>query len=391
MKRIIKLGMGLSVASMLALTACGTVGGNTGTTSTNSGGGSSTGKTILIGVETPTTGSSAKMGQDMDNAIKMAADEINAKGGILGKQIQLVYADDASDPQTAATAANKLVSEGVVAVVGGYASGAVLPASGIYHNAGIPMVVTAANSSKIPAQGYKDIFLINGTTTAQAQTAADYMTKTLHAKKIAIIDDNSAYSVDLADETKQAVLADGGQVVAEDAVDPNQSDFSTELTHLKSLHPDATYWTGYYAAGGLLLKQFKQLDVGGAFGVGDGSNDPTLAKIAGTANVEGVFTTTSPTPEFQPSAKNWVTKYQSEFNTAPGPYSALSYDGMRLLADAISRAGSTDKSAIIKALVSTNGFQTFGGPISFKSDGELAKSNFVVLVFKNGQYTMPNQ
>lgn len=390
MKTVSKLGMGLSIASMLALTACGAVGTQSGSGSTNASAGGNS-KTILIGVETPTTGSSAQMGEDMNNAIKMAADEINAKGGIGGKQIQLVYADDAADPQTAATAANKLVSEGVVAVVGGYASGAVLPASGIYHQAGIPMVVTAANSSKIPAQGYNDIFLINGTTIAQAQTAADYMTKKIKAKRIAIIDDNSAYAVDLADETKQSVTANGGQVVTVDAIDPNQSDFSTELTHLKSLNPDATYWTGYYAAGGLLLKQFRQLGVSGAFGVGDGSNDSTLAKIAGTSNVENVFTTTSPTPDFQPSAKAWVTQYQSQFKTEPGPYSALSYDGMRVLADAISRAGSTDKGAIIKALSETKGFETFGGPISFKSDGELAKSNFIVLVFKNGKYVLPNQ
>lgn len=387
MKALQKMGLGVSIASMLALTACGSVGTNT----SGSSGGNTSGGDILIGVQSPTTQSSAKMGQDMNNAIQMAADEVNAKGGIDGRKIKLVFADDACDPQTAAAAANKLVSQGVVAVVGGYCSGAVLPASGVYHSAGIPMVVTAANSAKIPAQGYNDIFLINGTTTAQAQTAADYMTKTLNSKRIAIIDDNSAYSDDLANQTKAAVIADGGQVIALDAVDPNQSDFSTELTHLKSLKPDATYWTGYYAAGGLLLKQFKQLGVPGAFGVGDGSNDPTLISIAGKANAEDVFTTTSPTPQFLPSAQSWVTKYTSEFKSAPGPYSALSYDGMRLLADAITRAKSTDKNAIIKALSQTNGFQTFGGPVSFKPDGELATSNFVVLVIKDGQYTLPKQ
>jgi branched-chain amino acid transport system substrate-binding protein len=377
MKALSKIWVALSVTSMLTLTACGIGGGG------NQGGGN----TITVGVETPTTGSSAKMGQDMNHAIQMAVDEINNKGGVLGKKITLTFADDAADPQTAAAAANKLVSQGVVAVVGGYASGAVLPASGVYHQAGIPMVVTAANSAKIPAQGYNNIFLVNGTTTAQAQTAADYMVHKLKGKRIAILNDNSAYSVDLANQTKQFVEQMGGQVVAFDAVNPQETDFTTELTKLKSLKPDATYWTAYYAAGGLLLKQFKQVGVPGAFGVGDGANDPTIIKIAGKQNAEDMFTTTSPTPQFIPSAKDWVQQYQSRFGEAPGPYSALSYDGMRVLADAISRAGSTDKDAIIKALAATKDFQTFGGPVSFKPDGELATSNFIVLVVKNGEYT----
>jgi branched-chain amino acid transport system substrate-binding protein len=381
MKALAKIWMALSVTSMLTLTACGIGGAGGG------GGNQGGGNTISIGVETPTTGSSAKMGQDMNHAIQMAVDEINNKGGVLGKKISLTFADDAADPQTAAAAANKLVSQGVVAVVGGYASGAVLPASGVYHQAGIPMVVTAANSAKIPAQGYNNIFLINGTTTAQAQTAADYMVHKLKGKRIAILNDNSAYSVDLANQTKKFVEQMGGQVVAFDAVNPQETDFTTELTKLKSLKPDATYWTAYYAAGGLLLKQFKQVGVSGAFGVGDGANDPTIIQIAGKQNAEGMFTTTSPTPQFIPSAKDWVKQYQTRFGEAPGPYSALSYDGMRVLADAISRAGSTDKSAIIKALAATKGFQTFGGPVSFKSDGELATSNFIVLVVKNGDYT----
>lgn len=326
------------------------------------------------------------MGTDMDNAIQMAANQLNAKGGVLGKKIKLTVADDACDPQTAATAANQLVSQNVVGVVGGYCSGAVLPASGVYHSAGMPMVVTAANSAAIPAQGYKDIFLINGTTVAQGETAADYMVKTLGAKRIAILNDNSAYSVDLANRTKNFVQQLGGQVIAFDAINPQETDFTTELTKLKGLHPDATYFTGYYAAGGLLIKQFRQLGVSGAFGVGDGANDPTLIKIAGVQNAQNVFTTTSPTPQFIPSAKNWVEQYQKEFNMAPGPYSALSYDGMRLMANAIKRAGSTNKAAIIKALAATKNFPTFGGPVSFKADGELAKSNFIVLIIKNGQY-----
>ncbi|UOF91324.1 branched-chain amino acid ABC transporter substrate-binding protein [Fodinisporobacter ferrooxydans] len=384
-----KAGVALSIASMLTLTACSN--GSAGSSGSTAGSGGNKSGDILIGVQSPTTGSTAKMGQDMNNAIQLATDEINANGGINGKKIKLTFADDASDPQTATAAANKLVSEGVVAVVGGYASGATLPASGVYHNAGLPMVVTAANSAKIPAQGYNDIFLINGTTVHQGEVAADYMVDKLHGKRIAIIDDNSAYAKDLADQTKKAVESKGAKVVDFEAVNPDEKDFTTLLTKLKGLKPDATYWTAYYAQGGLLIKQFKQLGVPGAIGVGDGANDPTLIDIAGKQAAEGTFVTTPPTAEFLPDAKKFINDYKAKFHQDPGPYSALSYDGMRLLADAIKRAGSTDKNAIIKALQDTNNFKTFAGDVSFKKDGTLKKSNFIVLLVKNGKFTLPQQ
>ncbi|MFC4769357.1 branched-chain amino acid ABC transporter substrate-binding protein [Effusibacillus consociatus] len=377
-----KAGLGLSIASLLALTACGS-GGSSG------GQGGASSSEILVGVQSPTTGSEAKMGQDINNAVQLAADEINEKGGINGKKIKLVFADDACDPQTATAAANKLVSQGVVAVVGGYCSGATLPASGVYHNAGIPMVVTAANSAKIPAQGYKEIFLTNGTTVHQAEAASEHMLKALGAKRIAIVHDNSAFAKDLAEITKKAVQEKGGEVVAFEAVNPEEKDFTSLLTKLKSAKPDATYWTAYYAAGGLLIKQFKQLGVPGAIGVGDGANDKTLIDIAGKQAAEGTFVTTSPTPEFIPSAKSFTDSYKAKFKGEPGPYSALSYDGMRLLADAIARANTTDKAAIVKALKETKGFKTFGGDISFKEDGTLEKSNFIVIQVKDGKFSLP--
>ena len=385
MKRFTKLGLALSMASMLLLTACTPPGGSGSASGNGDGGGE-----ILIGMQSPTTGSEAKMGQDINNAIQMAADEINAKGGLLGgKKIKLVAADDACDPQTATAAANKLVSQNVVAVVGGYCSGSTLPATGVYHSNGIPMVVTAANSAKIPAQGYGEIFLINGTTVNQGATASDYMINKLHAKKIALVHDNSAYAKDLAEITKKAVEAAGGQVVAFEAVNPEEKDFTTLLTKLKTAKPDATYWTAYYAAGGLLIKQFKQLGVGGAIGVGDGSNDKTLIDLAGKDAAEGTFVTTSPTPEFIADAKGFVENYKKQFNADPGPYSALSYDGMRLLADAITRANSTDKAAISKALQATSGFKSFGGSVSFQKDGTLEQSNFIVLTTHDGTFTLP--
>lgn len=375
--------LGLLIIVMMVISACSSKTGGSDSSSSSSKGGD-----ILIGTLTPITGSSAKMGEDMNNAIQMAADEINKDGGILGKKIKLVKEDEGCDPQIATAGANKLVSQDVVAVVGGYCSGAVLPATGVMNQSNIPWILTAANSANIPDQGYKDIFLLNSTAPAQAKTAAEYMVNKLGAKKIAIINDNSAYAVDLAKRTRDDVKDMGADVVAFDAVNPEEKDFNSLMTKLKKLKPDATYWTGYYNVGGLLAKQFHQAGVSGAFGVGDGSNDPTIIKIAGPENAEGLFVTTTPTPQFQDSAKDWIPKYKEKFNTDPGPYSAISYDGLKVMADAIKRAGSTDKDKIIKALQETDGFQTFSGPLKFKENGETATSNFVVLIVKNGEMTL---
>lgn len=378
MKNWQKLGLALTLSSAL-LSACSPEAVNN-----SSGGGSGE---ILIGVQTPTTGSSAKMGEDMNNAIKMATEEINEKGGIDGKKIKLEFADDACDPQTATAAANKLVSQGVKAVIGFYCSGATLPSSGIYHNAGVPVMVTAASSAKIPAQGYKEVFLTTATTDQQSEAAAEYMLKKLGGKRIAIVHDNTAFAKGLAETTQTAVQKQGGQVVAFEAINPEEKDFTAMLTQLKAQKPDATFWTAYYAAGGLLIKQFEQLGVSGAIGVGDGSNDKTLIEIAGKEAAEDAFVITTPTAEFIPEAKSFIDTYKSKYNMEPGPYTAVSYDGMRLLADAIKRAGSDDKAAIVKALSETKSFKTFGGDVSFKSDGTLEKSNFIVLKVKNGQFT----
>ncbi|HJV45765.1 MAG TPA: branched-chain amino acid ABC transporter substrate-binding protein [Bacillota bacterium] len=374
-----------ALASMVTLTACGNSNTATNTTGGSNGSSGNSGGDILVGLQFPLSGNEAKMGEDMKQAAELAADEINAAGGVNGKKLKLVAQDDASDPQTATAAANKLVSQGVTAVVGGYSSGATIPATGVYHQNGIPMVVTAANSQKISDQKFPEIFMINGTTVHQADIATDYMVNKVHGKKIAIIHDNSGYAKDLAEKTKADVEKAGGQVVVFDAVNPDESDFSALISKLKQAQPDATYWTAYYKAGGAFIKQFKQQGVSGVIGVGDGSNDKTLIQIAGKDAAEGTFITTSPTAEFLPEGKKFIDEYKAKYNAEPGPYSALEYDGVKVLADAIKRAGSTDQKAIVEALKKTD-LKTLSSQVSFNEEGTLKKSNFIVLQVKDGNF-----
>jgi len=341
---------------------------------------------IKVGIMVPTTGSEATYGKDMENAVKMAVDELNAKGGVLGQKFTTFTADDGCDPQMATAAASKITSAGVDAVVGGYCSGATLPTLKIYADAGIPFVITAANSSKFSDMNPGNAFLVNAIGSYQVETAVALFKK-LGVKKLAIVHQGDGYSEDLASLTQKKWKDMGNEVVAYELVNKGEQDQSALVTRLKSKNPDMVFWTAYYADGGLLIKQLRQGGYKGKITVGDGSTDPKLLQIGGKAT-EGVYALANPLPEFLTTGKKFIADYKAKFKADPGPYSALSYDGMMLLADAIKRAGSADKKAVTAALKKTDKFPGLSGPVSFTDKNLLATSNFVVLLVKDGKWSL---
>ncbi len=341
---------------------------------------------IPVGIMVPTTGSEATYGKDMENAIKLAAGQINTKGGVLGMKIATTTQDAACDPQQAVNAASKLVSQGVTGVVGGYCSGATLPTLKIFGDAGVPIVIPAANSTKLIGAGSGNVFMINSTGADQVNTAVAFF-KSKDIKRLAIVNEGDAYSADLASLTREQWKKDGGDVVAYEVINKGEQDYSALVTRLKQQRPDAVFWTAYYADGALLIKQLRQGGYTGMIALGDGNNSPKLFEIAGAA-ANGVYCFSNPTVEYLPNARAFADEYKKQFHQSPGPYSALSYDGMNLLADAITRAGSTDKPKIIAALRATKDFQGIAGPINFTPQNTLARSNFVVLVGKGKQWAL---
>ena len=338
-----------------------------------------------IGVQVPTTGSEATYGQDMINAVQIAIDEINAEGGLLGEDLAIVTGDTACDPQQSVNAASRLVSAGVVGVVGGYCSGATLPTLQIYGDANIPFVIAAANSTQLIPENPGNAFMINSTGADQATKAVEFLSGQ-GAESIAIVDQGDAYSQDLADLTGTAWEEAGYTVAARETVNRGEQDYSAIVTNIRSANPDAVFWTAYFADGGLLIRQLRQAGYQGMIAVGDGSNSPQLFEIAGQA-AEGVFAFSNPTADFLPQAAEFAATYTEEFGNAPGPYAPLAYDGMKLLAWAIEEAGSTEPDAIIEALASADGQEWLAGPISFNEDNTLARSNFIVLEGQGGAWT----
>jgi ABC-type branched-subunit amino acid transport system substrate-binding protein len=349
-----------------------------------SGGSGETGD-IIIGAGVPVTGSEAKMGKDMTQAIQMAIDEINAKGGVLNRKLKLEVQDDPCEAQQAVAAANKLVSLGVVASISGYCSGSFLPTEKVYADAKIGVVVPAANASNLTQQKFPNINLMNPTNMDQARTAADYILNTWKAKKVAIIHDNSSFAKELGELTQEN-LKGKAEVVAFEAVTKGEKEFSATLTAIKAKNPDAIYWTAYYAEGGLIIKQARALGITAKIMVGDGSNDPSLIETAGATAAEGVANTTTPSAKDFEGTKDWIPKYKTKYGE-PGPYSAQAYDATYIIAEAIKKAGSTDREAVMKAIRGIS-YTGLTGKVSFNEVGNRKDGYFVVQEVKNGQFVV---
>lgn len=342
--------------------------------------------TIKLGFYGPLSGNSASAGQDMLNAAKLAVASVNKSGGVLGQQVTLDAQDSACNPQVAVQAAQKLVTDGVVAVVGPYCSGDAFPASAIFHRAGIPDVDPAATNPKLTEQGFNDFFRTCGRDDEQGVFAAGIMVKKLHAHRVALIHDNTVYAKGLATQTQLALQKyPGVKVVFFDAITPGSRDFTSILTKIRADKPDVTYFTGYYADGGLLNKQFYQLGVSGQFMAGDSNNYPTYIKLAGPYATKALITT-PPTPQLLPSARAYVQAYVKAYHTQPGAYSGYTYDATLVALHAIKVAKSADPAAITHALSMTKNFPGATGPITFNAKGDRVQIQYILVDVRNGQF-----
>jgi branched-chain amino acid transport system substrate-binding protein len=337
---------------------------------------------IKIGVLVPTTGGQATYGQDMANAVQLAMDELNKAGG---NTYSAIVGDDGCDPQQAVNAATKLAASGIAAVVGGYCSGATVPTLKIFGDAKIPFVITAANSTKLIPANPGNAFMINSTGNDQVAKAMDFW-KAKGVKSLAIVNEGDAYSQDLATLAQKSFTDGGGTVSDFETVNKGEQDFSAVVTKIKAANPDAVFWTAYDDDGGPFIKQLREGGYQGAIYVGDGSTSTNLFKLAGDA-AEGVLAFSSPTAEFLPGAKTFADAYQAKYNVAPSSYGPLTYDGMKLLADAIGKAGGTDSAKLMAALQAED-YQGIAGEVTFKPDNTLGRSNFVVVEGKGGAWTL---
>jgi branched-chain amino acid transport system substrate-binding protein len=339
--------------------------------------------TVRIGIAGPMTGSDAKMGADFRNGVNIAVDEWNEKGGVLGKKVELVFGDDGSDPKQAVAIANKLVNEGVVGVVGHYNSSCSIPASDVYHRAGIPMITPASTNPTLTTRGYNSIFRVCGTDDQQGKVSAEFVKSRLKIKKVAIVHDKTTYGQGLADFFRK-YLTDGTEVVFYGGITRGDKDFKAVLTTIKDKNPEILFFGGIYPEGGLLVKQAREINLKAPFMSGDAVIDHKFIEIAGLEAAEGTYLTFSPDIRNVPEAKPFIEKYTAKYGEI-GPYSIYAYTAVNVILEAVKTSGIIDGKAIIEALHKSE-FASALGRMKFTEKGDIAHITYVVWITRNGKF-----
>lgn len=340
---------------------------------------------ITIGVLVPLSGSEAYYGKDMLNSYQLACDEINANGGVLGKQLVLYSADDGADPNMATQAAAKIIAKDPDFVVGGYSSGATIPTLQQFYDANLLMLVTAANSTDITKLGLNQTFMINSPGTHAVVTLAE-LCKSINVKKVALIHQGDAYTKNLSDICEKNLPESGIEIATVQVMEKGTADVSSIVTAIKNSGADFVYWCGYHADGSNVIKQLRTGGYNGEIAVGDGSASPELIKACGTDG-EGVYVTSPPFVEFAQGGEKFVTDYKAKYNEGPGNYATLAYDTIYLLKSAIEKANSIETEKVRDAVQGIE-YQGLSGLIKFNENRELAVSNFIVLQIKGDAFKL---
>jgi branched-chain amino acid transport system substrate-binding protein len=350
-------------------------------------GGGTAGGTIKIGEFASLTGKEATFGISSHEGTVMAIEEINTAGGVLSKKLELLTEDTQSKPGEPATVVNKLVArDGVVAMLGEVASSRSLEAAPICQQNKIPMVSPSSTNPKVTQTG-DYIFRVCFIDPFQGTVMANFATRTLKAKKVAVFTDvKSDYSKGLAQFFKESFVKNGGQIVSELDFNGGDKDFKAQLTAIKGANPDAIFVPGYYTDAALICIQAKQLGLNVPLMGGDGWESEKLVEIGKDA-VEGQYFSTHYHPDVgSEKSKRFVENYKKRWNgKTPDALAACGYDSAMVLADAMKRAGSSDGTKVRDAIAATKDFDAVTGRLTINAQRDATKSA-VILQVKGGKF-----
>ena len=345
---------------------------------------------VKLGTAAPLTGTQSHLGKDIENGVRLAVEEYNAKGVTLGGQkvrFELMAEDDQADPRTATTVAQRLVDAGVKGVVGHVTSGAAIPASRIYNEGGVPQVSPASTNPKLTQQNFKATFRTIANDVQQGLGIGKYAATTL-GKKVAIIDDRTAYGQGLADALVDSLKQRGVKPVGREFTNDKATDFTAILTSLKGKKPDVVFFGGMDAVGGPMLKQMKSLGIQAKFMGGDGICTTELAKLAGDALVDGQVVCAEAggvDGALKKGMDDFGVKFKKRFNDDVKLYSPYVYDSVNVMVDAMQRAKSSDPAKYLPELAKTSGYKGVTGVISFDAKGDIKNGALTIYTYKAGK------
>jgi branched-chain amino acid transport system substrate-binding protein len=330
-------------------------------------------KSVKIGLMAPLTGSWASEGEEMKNIATLLAEEINAKGGLLGQKIEVIAEDDGGDPRTASLAAQRLATQEVIAVIGTYGSSVTEASQSIYDDFSIIQVANGSTAIRLTEKGLKYFFRTSPRDDEQGRVAAQTI-EGMGFKNVAVLHDNTSYAKGLADETRGLLEKSGTKIVFFDALTPGERDYTAILTKLKAAKPDVVFFTGYYPELGLILRQKMEMNWKVPFIGGDATNNPDLVKIAGKKAAEGYYFLSPPVPQDLPfeKSKAFLKAYKAKYGTYPGSiWAVLSGDGFLTITEAVKATKTTDSDKLADYLQKGEGkISGLTGDITFHAKGD---------------------
>ncbi|MFA5120286.1 branched-chain amino acid ABC transporter substrate-binding protein [Zavarzinia sp.] len=342
---------------------------------------------ITIATAGPMTGQYAAFGEQMKRGAEQAVADINAAGGINGRKLKLEVGDDACDPKQAVAVANDLVNKGVVFVAGHFCSSSSIPASAVYNENNILQMSPASTNPKLTDEaaqkGWTNIFRTCGRDDYQGATASKYIVDHFPGKKVAVLNDKSAYGKGLADETAKGLTAKGAAPAMEEAYTQGDKDFSALISKMKAAGIEVVYIGGYHSEAGLIIRQSKEQGLAATFISGDAQNTAELWSITGDAG-EGFLFTFAPDPRLKPTAAQVVDAFKKA-GYDPEGYTLYTYAAVQVWAEAVKAVGGTD-TAKVAAAIRAGSFPTVLGTLGFDAKGDVKDPEYVMYEWSKGQY-----
>lgn len=344
--------------------------------------------TVRLGFAAPLTGPQAHYGEDMRNGLLLALEEANAKGikldGDTAKFV-LVSKDDQADPRTAVQVAQQIADDGVNGMLGHFNSGTTIPASRVYNEAGIPQIAMAT-SPEYTLQGYDTTFRMMTSDTQQGAAVGLFMVQDLGAKKIAIIDDRTAYGQGLADQVIAAVKRAGGEIVAREYTTDKANDFTSILTSIKAKGADAIFFGGLDAQSGPMRRQMATLGLTQPLVSGEMTRSDTFLKLAGDA-ANGTYASLAGVPlKTMAQGEKFAQAYKARFKAEPGVYAPYAYDGAWNMITAMEQAGSAKTDKYLPKLAGLKRSGATSANIAYDKNGDLNEVAVTIYTVKNGKW-----
>jgi branched-chain amino acid transport system substrate-binding protein len=377
----------LAFTTALLVAGCNKPGDNSAGGSGAAAGGTATGGTIKVGEFASLTGKEAAFGNSSHKGTQLAIEDLDAAGGVLGKELKLLTEDTRSTPGESATVVRKLISrDNVVAVLGEVASGRSLEGASVCQANKIPMISPSSTKPEVTEKG-DYIFRVCFIDPFQGKVLATFANGTLKVKKVAMLVDAAApYSVGLASNFKENFEKLGGSIIIEQKFSSGDKDFKAQLTAIKAANPEAIVAPCYYTEAGLIVRQARELGITVPMFGGDGWEAPELLEIGGKA-MEGTYYSTHYSAEdSSPKVQEFVKKFKARFNgEIPDAMAALGYDSAMVLADAMKRAGTTETQKLRDAIAATKDFVGVTGKTTLDANRNATKPA-VIITIKDGKF-----